>query len=894
MTPKVAKFHLLGLATFALLSGLHAAAEPYVVPASPRTDTSLDAGWRFIRQDVAGAQTNGFDDSAWTVLDLPHTWNNLDGQDGGNDYYRGIGWYRLHYAVSTNAAGRRLFLKFDGANIVSDLYVNGSFVGEHQGGFAAFVFDATPYLNVGADNLIAVKVNNAYNANVPPLSADFTLFGGIYRDVHLLTTDPVQVSPLDYGSPGVYLKTTGVSSNSANLQVTTVVSNAAAGVADVTVRAVVTDATSNIITTLTNVLTLPAASLSNVVATATMSHPHLWNGLADPYLYQTFVEIYSGTNLVDLVSQPLGFRSFRVDPTNGFFLNGASYDLHGVAMHQDWLNCGWALNNAQRETNFMFLKELGVTAVRLAHYQHHEYTYQLADRNGIILWSEVPLVNTTTETPAFYNNAKQQLRELIRQNYNHPSVVCWGMYNELSLNVNTGPTNLVNQLVQLEAQEDPTRPSTGATLASNGDANSWYPQLIGFNEYYGWYESPLNYLGAWADNIHAAHPTNCIGISENGAGASVYQHSEDPVAWPATGGLYHPEEWQNLVHETNWAALKARPFIWCKFLWNMFNFAVDSRNEGDTPGRNDKGLVTYDRLVRKDSFYFYKANWTTNPMVYITGHTFTNRTIGITAKVYANCDSVELFVNGVSHGVATSANCVFTWPVTLQAGDNLVSAIGTKGGVQVNDSLVWIGVPPPVSQGRAAAASSYQTGNEPVNGNDGVSSTRWAASGAAFPQWWRVDLAAVQPITKAVISWYSSAARTYQYRIEISTNDVTYSTLIDNTANTAGGDTTDTFAAYARYVRITVTGVVPAGGWASFYECQIFGPPSLVVARIPGGVRLSWPPNSGSWRLQFQTNSPARGLGTNWLDVPGSPATNQLDLPVVSATPAAFYRLVAP
>src|SRR5258706_4812667 len=308
--------------------------QTYSPPANPREDINLDAGWRFIRQDVAGAQTNGFDDSTWTLLNLPHTWNNLDGQDGGNNYYRGIGWYRLHYTVSTNEAGRRLFLKFDGANIVSVVYVNGNRLGDHGGGFAAFVFDATPYVNIGTDNVIAVQVNNTSTNGIAPLNADSTCFGGIDGDVHLLAADPLQVWPLDYGSPGVYLTTTSVSSNSANLQVTTVVSNANPGAATVTVRAIVTDAATNIVTILTNIVTLSASSVSNVVGSAIISNPHLWNGLSDPYLYQTFIEAYNGSNLTDLVSQPLGFRYFSVDSTNGFFLNGHHYDLHGVNMHQ--------------------------------------------------------------------------------------------------------------------------------------------------------------------------------------------------------------------------------------------------------------------------------------------------------------------------------------------------------------------------------------------------------------------------------------------------------------------------------------------------------------------------------------------------------------------------------
>jgi beta-galactosidase len=664
-------------------------AQTYTPPASHRADMVLDSNWRFIRQDVTGAQNSNYDDSAWSVINLPHTWNNLDGQDGGNNYYRGIGWYRTHYTVDGSLTNRHFFLKFDGAFLVTDVYLNGNSLGEHKGGFAAFVFDATTNLNVGGDNVIAVKVNNAYNADIPPLSADFTFFGGIYRDVHLLVTDPVQISPLDYGSPGVYLKTTSVSSNSANLQVTTVVSNSTATAQTVTVRAVVTDAATNLVTALTNVVTLPVASVSNVVASAVITNPHLWNGLADPYLYQAFIEIRNGTNVTDLVAQPLGFRWFSVDPTNGFFLNGRHYDLHGVDMHQDWLNCGWALTSAQRRTNFMFLKEIGATAVRLSHYEHHDETYQLADQNGIVLWSEIPWINAITASPAFYTNAIQQLVELIRQRYNHPAVMFWGLYNEIPSTSQTA--DLVSQLAQLAAQEDPTRLSTAAANTGDNALITQYSQVIAYNKYYGWYGGSMNDFEPWATSFHASYPTQCVGVSEYGAGASIYQHSEDPVTEPANAGPYHPEEYQNLFHECYWQAMKAHPFLWGKFIWNMFDFAVDSRNEGDTPGRNDKGLVTYDRQVRKDAFYWYKANWTTSPMVYITGHTFTNRlTNAITAKVYANCDSVELFLNGASQGATTSTNCIFTWPLMLQSGTNTVQATGTKGGSNVTDSLIWI------------------------------------------------------------------------------------------------------------------------------------------------------------------------------------------------------------
>ncbi len=640
----------------------------------------------------------GFDDSSWTNLSVPHTWDIPDGQSyPPSNYYTGISWYRVHFTPDAGYTNSHFFLKFDGAFRVTDVYLNGNFLGEHDGGFAAFVFDATPYLNIGADNVLAVEVNNAINTNIPPLAADFTFWGGIYRDVHLLVTDPVQISPLDYGSPGVYLTTTAVNSNSANLQVTTVVSNSTASPQTVMVRAVVTDAATNIVTTLTNIVTLPAASVSNVVAGAVIPNPHLWNGLFDPYLYQTFVELWRGTNVVDLVAQPLGFRSFYVDPTNGFFLNGQHYDLHGVNMHQDWLNCGWALTNAQRDTNFFYLKKIGATFLRLSHYEHNDYTYQLADQNGICVWSEIPLIDDITQSPAFYTNTLQQLREMIRQRYNHPSIIFWSVYNEVTLDPGPSPTNLISQEVQLVSQEDSNRLSTAAANTSDNDPSTFYTQVIAFNKYYGWYSSPLNGVGAWADNYHATYPTRCVGVSEYGAGGSIYQHTENPVFPVNTGSSFHPEEWENIVHETNWQLMAARPYLWCKLVWTSFDFASDGRDEGDTPGRNDKGLVTYDRMFPKDAFYYYQANWTTNPMVYITGHTFTNRmTNVITAKVYANCDSVALFLNGIPQGSLTSSNCIFTWPLILPGGTNCLQAIGAQGGIDVTDSLTWIApVSPP-------------------------------------------------------------------------------------------------------------------------------------------------------------------------------------------------------
>ena len=469
---------------------------------------------------------------------------------------------------------------------MADVYVNGTFLGEHQGGFSAFVFDVTPYINVGTDNVIAVKMNNAFNADIPPLDADFTFFGGIYRDVHLLVMDKLHVTPLDYGSPGVYLKQTSVSSNSANLQVTTKLRNDTAGSSNITLTTVIVDATNSVVATLTTNQVLNAGSDLTVVQTTTISNPHLWSGRADPYLYQAYIQVSDSTTNNDLVQQPLGFRYFSVDMNTGFHLNGQYLDLHGVDFHQDRLNEGWAISQADMTQDVGFVMEMGCTVVRLSHYQHPQTEYNLLDQNGVVAWSEIPLIDYITSDINFSNNASQQLIETIRQNYNHPSICFWGVYNEIILDSGPDPRPLVQALNQLAHSEDPTRLTTAASCcADNGDPLNWYTDVTGFNEYYGWYTGFYTDFGGAMDTKFqgAQHP---MGISEYGAGASIFQHQENPSepANPSSPGVPHYEEYENLLHESTWQQMAARPYLWGKMVWNMFDFASDWRNEGDTPG----------------------------------------------------------------------------------------------------------------------------------------------------------------------------------------------------------------------------------------------------------------------------------------------------------------------
>ncbi len=653
----------------------------------------LDAGWRFIRTDVPGSQEPGTSDSAWAEVTVPHTWNAQDGQDGGTNYYRGIGWYRRHYTPPTNLAGRKLWLQFDGVNTVADVWVNGSYLGQHKGGYARFRFDATTALRLGADNVIAVKVSNGRDPDTPPLGADFTFFGGIYRDVSLVLTDPLAVRMLDFAGPGVYLRQRSVDATSAAVEVTTKVWNGSTGGRVVAVHAVVTDAVANVVAEATSP---PRAVGVNggfqVVQAVRIANPHRWQGKADPYLYKVSVEIQDTVtgSVVDAVTQPLGLRSISVDPDTGLYLNGTHLTLHGVNRHQDLLDRGTAISPAAQVRDFDLMDEMGVNALRTAHYQQDQPVYDLADRRGYLVWTEIPLVNTVNQSAAFRVNATQQLRELIRQNYNHPSIAFWGIGNEQVAD-DVATNSLLDTLAGVAHAEDPDRLSTYAHSGNTTSGLVDHTDVTGYNKYYGWYHGSVTEFGPFLDNLHASQPTRRIGISEYGAGASIFQHEED-AAQPAPDGIWHPEEYQALLHEACWRQIETRPYLWGSFVWNMFDFASDTRSEGDTMGRNDKGLVSYDRLTRKDAFYWYKANWTTTPFVYLTSRRWTDRTNAVTTvKVYGNVDSVVLTVNGVPLGPAqTSADHIYLWPqVSLRSGTNTVTATGTRAGFAYRDTVTW-------------------------------------------------------------------------------------------------------------------------------------------------------------------------------------------------------------
>lgn len=653
---------------------------------------SINDHWRFSLGEYDDAESVAFDDGGWESIDLPHTWNNLDGQDGGDDYHRGAGWYRRRLAFPTDAGKRRYFLRMGAASMVADVFLNGIKLGRHAGGFAAFCYELTPHIRFGQQNLLAVRVDNSHDDNVPPWSADFTFFGGLYRGAEILVTGPVCVSPLDDASPGVRIEQRDVSKDHAEVIVQTLLSNGTDKKTELTVETSIIGHDGRVVATKKTRANVQARQDAESETVLSIQKPHLWNGVKDPYLYQVHVKVFDGERLIDETRQPLGLRFFRVDPDRGFFLNGKPYRLYGVNRHQDRINKGWAVSRAEHDEDFALIREMGCTAVRLAHYQHDPYVYGLCDRLGLIVWAEIPLIDRINDTESFAANCRQQLMELIRQNRNHPSILFWGVHNEITAPWKPGPDAglLVGELARLAKSEDPTRLTVCAATDPVDHAANWQTDLTAFNRYFGWYGGEPDELGEWLDKTHVDHPKSPLGISEYGAGASILHH-EDPPKKPKHDGEWHPEEWQSRVHERSWTIMRQRPHLWCVFVWNMFDFAVDRRSEGDTAGRNDKGLVTYDRKTRKDAFYWYKANWSNEPMIHITSKRFTNRKDpNVKVRVYSNLDEVTLTVNGKPIGQRRSDNHIFEWTdVTLSPGENTIRASGESDTKQIEDKCRW-------------------------------------------------------------------------------------------------------------------------------------------------------------------------------------------------------------
>jgi len=663
-----------------------------VSAAQARTTILLDSGWRFAREDMRDAQNPAFDDSPWQKVALPHTYNAEDGEKGG-DYYRGPAWYRDHIILPSAVAGRRAYLQFDGAALTADVWVNGKSAGRHEGGYAAFRFDVTDLLKPGR-NLIAVRVDNSKLKTISPLMGDFSVFGGLYRPVHLVLTSALHVDMLDSGGPGVYATASNIGAASADISVVTRVTNDSAKPMHALVRCRVLDATGRQVAASSSPVDIAPGVTQAVEQHARLRKPRLWDGVRDPYLYKVVAEIFDAPRMLprDVVAVPLGVRSFRVDPEKGFFMNGRHIGIHGVNLfHSERPGKGTAVSDAEIDADFAILRELGVTGIRMVHFQHPARAYDDADHAGLVVWTEIPLNGAIDPGPAFQANILEQLRELVRQNYNHPSVFFWGLGNELY--ASNADTSRVLAAVQDEAKKlDPARLTTYAQCCQPEDDpnNASHTDVVGYNRYYGWYGGDMSGIGPWADKLHAALPHRAFAVSEYGAGASVHQE-EDPPLRPKPDSLWHPEQYQALFHETYWRALESRPFIWGMFVWVAFDVSSSGRHEGDQPGMNDKGLATYNRAVKKDAFYWYKANWSDEPVLYITSRRDTLRKSDtVDVKIYSNLNKVTLTVNGKPLPAQAPDGRIALWQgVKLQPGDNVIVATGRKGKALRRDTVTW-------------------------------------------------------------------------------------------------------------------------------------------------------------------------------------------------------------
>ena len=609
-----------------------------------REITKIMKGWEFTGPD-----------GTTTTVDLPHTWNARDGQDGGNDYWRGTCIYRTRFAAPQfNTASQQVWIQFDGVNASAHVVLNGSPVCNHDGGYSTFRANITELLR--DENELTVEVDNSKNDRVYPQKADFTFYGGIYRDVSLMVVSKNHFT-LDYfGGPGIRITPT-VQGADASVQVTTWHD----GEGEVSIELL--DAAGN---------TVATGKGSDI--TLTIFNVHLWKGVKDPYLYSCKARLVVNGTVEDETTTRFGVRSFKVDPKKGFFLNGKSYPLHGVSRHQDRKGLGNAITHEMHDEDMALIKEIGANTIRLAHYQHDQYFYDLCDEVGMVVWAEIPYISE--HMPNGRENTISQMKELIIQNYNHPCIVCWGVSNEITISTKDKKDMLDNhrQLNDLCHEMDKTRLTTLACYAMCGPFNrsAHITDMVSWNLYLGWYVPGFILNDLWMGFFHLCFPNRPFGYSEYGAEGMPNLHS----AHPHRGD--HTEEYQAKYHEYMLRCFKRHPWMWATHVWNMFDFAADARDQGGEPGMNHKGLVTFDRKTKKDSFYLYKAWWSDEAFVHICSKRFVERT-GSTAtvKVYSNQSTVALYVNGNKVGEQTGEH-VFTFKVPLNGELHIQAVAGDR------------------------------------------------------------------------------------------------------------------------------------------------------------------------------------------------------------------------
>lgn len=591
-----------------------------------RQKYTINTDWKFLQKNVPITElmNETFED-----VTIPHTWNALDGHTGGSNYHRDLCWYYKSLEVSKEE-NEKVFIEFEAANSVSNVYLNGVHLGEHRGGYSTFRYEITEHLK--EENHLIVSVDNSHDETVYPLMADFTFGGGIYRNVNIVKVKESHFNLMDHGSRGVYVTQESVSNEVAVLNIKGLIVSDK----ELTMGVRFVDHEGNV------VVEGSAVGTGETELSLSIKNPTLWD-TENPYMYDTQIALLDDGEVVDYVTLKTGLRYFNFDSEEGLFLNGKHVKLKGVSRHQCFMDKGWAISEKEQIEDMMIIKEMGSNSIRLAHYQHNQFFYDLCDQFGIVVWAEIPYISLTSKTDETGSNAKSQMKELVKQNYNHPCIFMWGVQNEITI---AGKVNniedIVNELNTLTKEMDPTRVTTQAQVGHCPDEDSLnkITDILAYNRYHGWYYDTVEDYAVWCDNFHKAYPEIPLGISEYGAEGILTYQNDDPKQSD------YSETYHAHYHEVTLQAFSERKYIWGSYVWNMFDFYSDLRDEGGVKGRNNKGLVTLDRSTKKDAFFYYKAMWSENPFVHITAKRFINRHKPVMdVRVYTNLESATLYVN---------------------------------------------------------------------------------------------------------------------------------------------------------------------------------------------------------------------------------------------------------
>lgn len=654
----------------------------------------FNSGWSFRKAPVTEelAVNVHIWETGWQEVEIPHTWNAKDMQEKAASFYEGAAYYRKNYYYPEELKGKRLFLRFEGVGSCAEVYVNGELVTSHKGGYSAFACEIGKILRIGQENEILVKADNKSRPDVIPINHHlFGVYGGIYRPVWLIVTDPYTISVTDHASPGVFITQKNVSKKQADITVKVKLDNGTLHPAQLTLRNTIFTQEGKMVSTQTSPLLLSAQGNQEYVSVFTVKNPQLWHGRRNPYLYKVVSTLLQDGRVIDEVVQPLGIRKYEIIAGDGFYLNGEKYPMYGVCRHQDWWQLGSALQNEHHDFDLATIMDIGATTVRFAHYQQSDYLYSRCDSLGLIIWAEIPFVNRVSGQEA--ENARNQLREMIRQGFNHPSIYVWGLHNEV-YRPHEYTRELTQSLHDLAKTEDPDR----FTVSVNGYGHMEHPvnltaDIQGMNRYFGWYEKTLQDIEPWVEGLEKNYPDQKLMLTEYGADANIYHQTEylgEALNWTKE---FYPETFQTKTHEYHWSVIARHPYIIASYLWNTFDFSAPMWTRGGVPARNMKGLVTFDRKIKKDSYFWYKANWSEDPVLYLTQRRNKDREKRITSvTVYSNIGTPTVYLNGEElKGIRkgyTDVHYIID-PVTLAEGTNTLRAIVNKDGKTHEDTIEW-------------------------------------------------------------------------------------------------------------------------------------------------------------------------------------------------------------